>query len=79
MNSMPMNPTTDRIRQIAWILAAAALFLVLRLHLLAALLAGLLVHELVHLIAPTLQRRRNRRINPAAKSERFAAAAQFSV
>jgi len=57
MSSMPMNPTPDRMRQVAWIVAAAALFLALRLHLLAALLAGLLVHELVHLIAPTLQRR----------------------
>ena len=52
-----MNPTPDRMRQTAWLLAAAALLLVLKLHLLPALLAGLLVHELVHLIAPPLQRR----------------------
>jgi predicted PurR-regulated permease PerM len=44
-------------RQIAWLLAAAVLILVLELRLLPALLAGLLVHELVHLIAPALQRR----------------------
>ena len=44
-------------RQIAWLLAAAALILVLERHLLPALLAGLLVHELVHLMAPALQRR----------------------
>lgn len=41
----------------AWCLAAAALLLVLWLHLLPALLAGLLVFELVHVIAPLLQRR----------------------
>jgi predicted PurR-regulated permease PerM len=35
---------------------AAALVLVLRLHLLSALLAGLLVFQLVHIIAPVLQR-----------------------
>jgi predicted PurR-regulated permease PerM len=40
----------------AGILAAAALLLVLRLHLLPALLAGLLVFELVHIIVPRLQR-----------------------
>jgi len=44
-------------RQTAWLLAAAALYLVLELRLLPSLLAGLLVHELVHLMAPTLQRR----------------------
>ncbi len=41
----------------SWCLAAAALLLVLSLHLLPALLAGLLVYELVHVIAPLLQRR----------------------
>jgi predicted PurR-regulated permease PerM len=41
----------------AWCLAAAALLLVLRLHLLPALLAGLLVYELVHVVSPLLQRR----------------------
>lgn len=38
----------------AWIIAAAALILVIPLHLLPALLAGLLVYELVHLISPKL-------------------------
>ena len=41
----------------AWVLMAAALVLVLRLHLLTALLAGLLVFELVHIIAPVVERR----------------------
>ncbi|NTV95158.1 MAG: AI-2E family transporter [Thiobacillus sp.] len=40
-----------------WIIAVAALFLVLYLHLLPALLAGLLVFELVHLTAPMLAKR----------------------
>lgn len=39
----------------AWVLAAAALLLVLTLRLLPALLAGLLVYELVHLTAPLLR------------------------
>ena len=38
----------------AWLLAALALWLVLRLHLLAGLLSGLLVYELVHILAPRL-------------------------
>jgi predicted PurR-regulated permease PerM len=41
----------------SWCLAAAALLLVLLVHLLPALLAGLLVYELVHVLAPLLQRR----------------------
>ncbi|HUP95608.1 MAG TPA: AI-2E family transporter [Burkholderiales bacterium] len=41
----------------SWILAAAALVLVLRLHLLTAFLAGLLVFELVHILAPMFKRR----------------------
>ena len=40
----------------SWCLAAAALLLVLWLHLLPALLAGLLVFELIHVIAPLLRR-----------------------
>jgi predicted PurR-regulated permease PerM len=39
----------------SWIIAAVALVLVLRLHLLPALLAGLLVFELVHMLAPKLR------------------------
>jgi predicted PurR-regulated permease PerM len=46
-----------RIQQASWLLAALALVLVLKLHLLPALLAGLLVYELVHLTAPLLERR----------------------
>jgi predicted PurR-regulated permease PerM len=46
-----------RIQQASWLLAALALILVLKLHLLPALLAGLLVYELVHLTAPLLERR----------------------
>ena len=38
----------------AWLMAALALWLVLRLHLLAGLLSGLLVYELVHFLAPRL-------------------------
>ncbi|MCW5624657.1 MAG: AI-2E family transporter [Burkholderiales bacterium] len=38
----------------AWVLMAAGLFLVLKLHLLPALLAGLLVYQLVHMLAPRL-------------------------
>ncbi|HEX7499838.1 MAG TPA: hypothetical protein VF524_05970, partial [Polyangia bacterium] len=41
----------------AWILMAAGLLMVLRLHLLSALLAGLLVYELVHIAALRLRRR----------------------
>ncbi|MBF0507979.1 MAG: AI-2E family transporter [Deltaproteobacteria bacterium] len=39
----------------AWIISAAALLLVFRLHLLSALLSGLLVYELVHITAPLLR------------------------
>jgi predicted PurR-regulated permease PerM len=46
-----------RIQQASWLLAALALLLILRLHLLPALLAGLLVYELVHLTAPLLESR----------------------
>jgi predicted PurR-regulated permease PerM len=41
----------------SWVLAGAALLLVLKLHLLPALLGGLAVHELVQAIAPTLTAR----------------------
>lgn len=46
-----------RIQQLSWLVSAAALILVLKLHLLPALLAGLLVYELVHLTAPLLERK----------------------
>ena len=56
-----------RMQQASWLLAALALFLVLKLHLLPALLAGLLVYELVHLTAPLLERRlSDRRAKQAA-------------
>ncbi|MCK9389512.1 MAG: AI-2E family transporter [Sulfuritalea sp.] len=56
-----------RIQQASWLIAALALFLVLKLHLLPALLAGLLVYELVHLTAPLLERRlSSRRAKQAA-------------
>ena len=45
-----------KIQRTSWLLAAAALVLVVALHLLPALLAGLLVYELVHLTAPHLAR-----------------------
>jgi predicted PurR-regulated permease PerM len=41
----------------SWILMAAAMFLVLRLHLLSALLAGLLVYELVNVLARPIEKR----------------------
>jgi len=49
------EPTTATKHEIAaWIIAALALFLVVKLRLLPALLAGLLVFELVHILAPRL-------------------------
>lgn len=49
--------STARAEQLSWLLAAAALVAILKLHLLSALFAGLLVYELVHVLAPVLQRR----------------------
>jgi predicted PurR-regulated permease PerM len=46
-----------RLKAAAYVLIAAALWLVLALHLLPALLAGLLVYSLVTALAPALQRR----------------------
>lgn len=52
-----MDPTPGRITRIAsYLIAFAALLLVLKLHLLPALLAGLLVYALVDSLAPTVQR-----------------------
>jgi len=42
-------------RQTAWLLAALALLLILKLKLLPALLVGLLVYHLIHLIAAWLE------------------------
>jgi predicted PurR-regulated permease PerM len=51
-----MNSTAPNYRfdVAAWITAAAALFLILLLHLLPALLAGLLVHQLIDLLSSRL-------------------------
>jgi predicted PurR-regulated permease PerM len=48
------QPQSTGVEIASWLLAGAALFLVLWLHLLPALLAGLLVYQLVHLVAPRL-------------------------
>lgn len=44
--------TTKRCEVASWCLAGVALFLILKVQLLAALLAGLLAHELIHTAAP---------------------------
>jgi predicted PurR-regulated permease PerM len=46
-----------RAAQVSWLLAAAALLAILKLHLLSAVFAGLLVYELVQSLAPFLKRR----------------------
>ena len=51
------TPSPARADVASWLLAAAALVAILKLHLLSALFAGLLVYELVHVLAPLLQRR----------------------
>ena len=53
------NPIIDpaRAAQVSWLLAAAALLAILKLHLLSAVFAGLLVYELVHALAPLLRRK----------------------
>jgi predicted PurR-regulated permease PerM len=61
---MKRSPEAPEI--VSWFLAAAALLLVLWLHLLPALLAGLLVFELVHVLAPLLQRLASERSRLAA-------------
>jgi predicted PurR-regulated permease PerM len=50
------QPLGSRLQLASYACAAAALFLILELHLLPALLAGLLVHALVDVLAPPLQR-----------------------
>ena len=57
MPKTSLSPSPTRVEQAAWLFMAAALVLVLKLHLLPALLAGLLVYELVHLGAPMFARR----------------------
>jgi predicted PurR-regulated permease PerM len=53
----PIVTSLPRFRLAAWLVALAALFLVLALHMLTALLAGLLVYELVRTLTPFVQRR----------------------
>jgi predicted PurR-regulated permease PerM len=55
--NLTQSPRPDAVHIAAWLMMAAALVLVLRLHLITALLAGLLVFELVHAIAPVVERR----------------------
>ncbi|MGC4028095.1 MAG: AI-2E family transporter [Steroidobacteraceae bacterium] len=49
-------PPAPQLRTASYLLAAAALLIILHLHLLPALLAGLLVYALIHALAPALQR-----------------------
>ena len=51
---MTSAPSATRHEIASWILAGAALLLVLHLRVLPALLAGLLVYQLVHILAPRL-------------------------
>jgi predicted PurR-regulated permease PerM len=51
------NVSVTRADQVSWVLAAAALIAVIKLHLLSALFAGMVVYELVYLVAPLLRRR----------------------
>lgn len=54
MASTPDSPRPTAHEIAAWLLSAAALFLVLQLRLLPGLLAALLVHEIVQMLAPRL-------------------------
>lgn len=58
----------------SWIIAAAALFLTLKLRLLPALLAGLLVYALVHMVAPRL-----RAVNVGEKRRKLVAVALLAT
>ena len=58
----------------AWIIAAAALLLTLKLRLLPALLAGLLVYALVHMVAPRL-----RAVNVGEKRRKLVAVALLAT
>lgn len=53
----PITAPPTKVEIASWIVAGAALLLVMPLHLLPTLLAGLLVYQLVHAIAPLLDRR----------------------
>lgn len=63
---MNKNPHITRSEYASWILAALAMLLTLRLHLLPALIAGLLVYELVHVLAPLFARHTSTRRAKAA-------------
>lgn len=56
MISQTVTPATQH-EKAAWILAACALFLILKFSLLPSLLAGLLVFQLAHAISPRIARR----------------------
>ena len=56
MMNVPISPVT-RADIAAWIIAAVALGLIIKLHLLSALLAGLLVFKLVDVLTPWLRLR----------------------
>jgi predicted PurR-regulated permease PerM len=53
----PYPPSPARLTAAGYLIAAAALWFVLAVHLLATLFAGLLVYALVNALAPSLQRR----------------------
>lgn len=67
-------PSASRYDIAAWIVAAAALFLTLKLRLLPALLAGLLVYALVHMLAPRL-----RAVNVVEKRRKLVAVALLAT
>jgi len=67
-------PTASRYDIAAWIIAAVALFLTLKLRLLPALLAGLLVYALVHMVAPRL-----RSVNVVEKRRKLVAVALLAT
>jgi len=67
-------PSASRYDIAAWIIAAAALFMTLKLRLLPALLAGLLVYALVHMLAPRL-----RAVNVEEKRRKLVAVALLAT
>jgi len=67
-------PHATRYDIAAWIIAASALFLTLKLRLLPALLAGLLVYALVHMVAPRL-----RAVNVGEKRRKLVAVALLAT
>jgi predicted PurR-regulated permease PerM len=57
MRNVPISESVTRTDIAAWIVAALALALIIKLHLLSALLAGLLVFKLVDVLTPWLRLR----------------------